>query len=114
MDRRGFLAGMLAASVAPAIVRAESLMKIVMPTLGETMAINMLPPYVLNPEWRCFIVTGSGANGLSLVDASTNAVATPQELVAALGNERPNLLVGSVLRVKQWPTERPVFYMVGS
>lgn len=32
MSRRGFLAGVLAASAAPAFVRAESLMKIVVPS----------------------------------------------------------------------------------
>ena len=35
MNRRGFLTAMLAACAAPAIVRAESLMRIVVPTLAE-------------------------------------------------------------------------------
>ena len=41
MDRRGFLKAMLAAGVAPAIVRASSLMKIVVPTTEEVWEINM-------------------------------------------------------------------------
>lgn len=43
MNRRGFLGAMLAAGVAPAIVRASSLMKvsgIVIPTTEEVMAIG--------------------------------------------------------------------------
>ena len=32
MNRRGFLAGILAAGMAPAVVRAASLMKVVSPT----------------------------------------------------------------------------------
>lgn len=45
MNRRGFLASMLALAAAPAIVRAQSLMPIrplVRPTLAETMAIQGL------------------------------------------------------------------------
>lgn len=43
MNRRSFLSAILATACAPAIVRAESLMKcsgIVVPTLGEVAAIN--------------------------------------------------------------------------
>lgn len=45
MNRRGFLASMLALAAAPAIVRAQSIMPIrplVRPTLAETMAIQGL------------------------------------------------------------------------
>lgn len=45
MDRRGFLGAMLAAGVAPAVVRAESLMRlrpIVFPSLAESLEINMI------------------------------------------------------------------------
>jgi len=37
MDRRGFLGAILAAGCAPAIVRASSLMKIVVPTTVEVL-----------------------------------------------------------------------------
>ena len=37
MNRRGFLAGMLALGVAPAIVRAESLMRIVVPSIEDVV-----------------------------------------------------------------------------
>jgi hypothetical protein len=43
MDRRGFIGAILATACAPAIVRAESLMRIrpiVMPTLSETFLIT--------------------------------------------------------------------------
>lgn len=43
MNRRGFLSAILATACAPAIVRAESLMRcsgIVVPTLGDVAAIN--------------------------------------------------------------------------
>lgn len=40
MNRRGFLATMLAAGAAPAIVRASSLMKLVVPSTEEVIAIN--------------------------------------------------------------------------
>jgi hypothetical protein len=42
MDRRGFMGAILAAGMAPAIVRAESLMRcrsIVLPTIEETLAV---------------------------------------------------------------------------
>lgn len=43
MNRRGFLGAILAAGCAPAIVRAQSLMRctgIVMPTLAETITVS--------------------------------------------------------------------------
>jgi hypothetical protein len=40
MNRRGFMSSILALGAAPAIVRAESLMRIVLPTFEETLAIN--------------------------------------------------------------------------
>lgn len=42
MNRRGFLGTMLALGAAPAVVRAESLMRIVVPTTREVMDINRL------------------------------------------------------------------------
>lgn len=52
MDRRGFLAGMLAACAAPAIVRADSLMRIV-PRELELLVPNVIVGtgnYLLTPE----------------------------------------------------------------
>jgi hypothetical protein len=44
MNRRGFLGSILAAAVAPAIVRADSLMRIVAPTTAEVLAVQEAPP----------------------------------------------------------------------
>ena len=44
MNRRGFLSGILASTAAPAIVRADSLMKIVVPQQG-------LEPWQLWTSW---------------------------------------------------------------
>lgn len=54
MNRRGFLGAILAAGCAPAIVRAESLMRctgIVLPTLAETLVVNTPARFtVLDPQ----------------------------------------------------------------
>ena len=41
MNRRGFLGVVLATGCAPAIVRAESLMRIVVPTVEETLLFGL-------------------------------------------------------------------------
>ena len=52
MNRRGFLTGILALGAAPAIVRADSLMRIVP---RDALIINMLPPAVYHPDSFGFI-----------------------------------------------------------
>jgi hypothetical protein len=52
MNRRGFLAAMLGAAAAPAIVRAESLMKIVVPKQEIIVLDYVKLLEAIAPEWN--------------------------------------------------------------
>jgi len=111
MNRRGFMGLILGVCAAPAIVHAESLMKIVIPTTQEVMAINgieaLTARYIdsaIGTLFHQFLVTSQTAKSLTLLDTETGKEATPQVYSALLVSEPPNLMIGSVLRMRKVPS----------
>ena len=105
MNRRGFLGSILALGAAPAIVRADSLMRIIPRGLiVPPLVINMLPPIVRKRE--LYVVTDihggtasldgwNGAGSLSLKEIRRNwaLVGAPRHALAA----GPGLRIGDVI-----------------
>jgi hypothetical protein len=60
MNRRGFLNGILATAIAPAIVRSESLMKIWVPSQEIVVADNMAMMHAREIERALFFGTPTG------------------------------------------------------
>jgi hypothetical protein len=63
MQRRGFLAAMLASGMAPAIVRADSLMRLFVPSRGLILPSTQILGFELvDPATNTWRITGSGTD----------------------------------------------------
>lgn len=92
MNRRGFLGSLLAAAVAPAIVRADSLMRIV-PT--ETTILSALEQFVVTS-------VGSGNTLLTMEEITRQALRIAHEKMVFIGHlSHPHhgLKVGDVVTI---------------